>query len=339
MNDAVGRRALTLRLVPWLLVLVAGIFLVIAAFIWHEGKLHGRAWLIFVVPVVVGLFFEVTTVTIDQDTREVRLRRARPWGASERRFSFEEVVAVMVEGSTSGRSRTYGVVLALRSGDKVPLQSSTSSGRGSKQHLAQTLADAISQGRSAPITAALDGVFRESSSGSTDGIRWTLDHIDRGNEWELTRFWTDAARLGDGFLFVAPASAAASTPPLGGGGALGAFLRTIVQQYLRALDLTEADLPHRDRTVTLEHEPLSRAGFVVSSSAPDAARRWLDAGAAALLAEWQQRPVLRAGRALEPHLVLGPTGLRLIFRKCMRQEPEVARIHALGLALTRIVPR
>jgi hypothetical protein len=244
---------------------------------------------------------------------------------------------VVGEGSTSGRSRTYGVLFLLQSGEKVRLQSATSSGRAPKQRLAQTLADAISQGRSTPIAAALDGVLRESSTGSTDGVQWTIDHLDRGNEWEVTRFSTDAPHLEDGFVLVAPASAKASTPPLGG--ALGALLRMAVRQYLLALDLTEADLPHLDRSVTLEHELLSRGGFVASTSSPDAARRWLDAGGAALLVEWQQRPVLRAGRAVEPYLAVGPGGLRLIFRRCLRQESEVARIRDLGLALARTAPR
>ncbi len=336
MNEKLDRRRLTLRLFPWPLLLIAAVFLLIAALVWHEGELRGGAWVIVAVPVFLGLFLEVTTVTVDQDLRQVAVRRARPWGATERSFSFEEVVAVAVESSTSGRSRTYGVVFALRSGERVPLRSVTSSGTASKRRLARRLVEAVNQGPSTAIQAALDGVVRESSAGSNDGVEWELDHVDHGSGWELTRFWTGSARLDDGFVLIAPAGANGGPPPLGG--VLGALMRMVVQQYLRALELTEADVPHLDRTVALDHELLSRAGLVASTSSPDAGRRWIDAGTAALLAQWQQQPLLPAGRAVDPHVVLGPSGLRLVFRSSLREEPQVARIRDLGLALARIAP-
>jgi hypothetical protein len=335
MNENLERR-LTLRLVPWPLLLIAAVFLLIAASAWHEGELRGGAWLLVAVPLFLGLFLELTTVTVDQDLRRVAVRRLRPWGAGERSFSFDDVLAVVVESSTSGRSRTYGVVFALRSGERVPLRSGTSSGTASKRRLAQRLVDAVNQGRSTPVQAALDGVVRESSAGSSDGVPWEVDHVNHGSGWELTRFWTGSARLDDGFVLIAPTPARGGPPPLGG--ALGALVRMATQQHLRALELNETDVPHLDRAVVLDHELLSRAGLVASTSSPDAGRRWVDAGPAALLAQWQQQPLARAGRSVDPYVVLGPTGLRLIFRSSLREEPELARLRDLGVALARIAP-
>jgi hypothetical protein len=330
-NDILARRQLTLRLVPWPLLLIAVPFVLIAGLAWREGALSGPAWLLLAVPAVIVLLVDVTTVTVDQDMREVRLRRVRVWGARERSFSFDDVAAVAVEASQGSRSRTYGVVLALRSGEKVPLRSYTSSGRASKQRLARRLADAVNQGRSTPVAAAVDGVIRDSSAGTTDGVQWTLDRVDRGNGWELTRFHAPEPRLADGFLLIVPTSAKAAMPPLGGGGLMGSLLRVVVQQYLRAIDLTEADLPGLERAASLAHEQLARGGFAATTSAPEAARCWLDAGAAALLAGCAQ--ATQASPALEPQLVLGPTGLRLLVRSCLRDEAELARLRQLGLAL------
>jgi hypothetical protein len=336
MNETPGRRQLTLRLVPWPLLLIATGSLLIAAFIWHESELRGGAWLIVAVPVFLGLLLELTTVTVDQDLRRVTIRRARPWGATERVFSFDDVLTVAVESSTSGRSRTYSVVFALRSGERVPLRSVTSSGAASKRRLALRLVEAVNQGLSMPIQAALDGVVRESSAGSQDGVEWKLDRVTRGEGWELTLFWTGSARLADGFVLIAPAAANGGPPPLSG--ILGAIMRVVLQQYLRALELTEADVPHLDRAVTLDDEALSQAGLVASTSAPDAGRRWIEGGAAALVAQWQQQPLSRAGRAVPPYVLLGPSGLRLLFRVNLRDEPEIARVRELGLALARLTP-
>lgn len=41
----------------------------------------------------------------------------------------------------------------------------------------------------------------------------------------------------------------------------------------------------------------------------------------------------------ERRVVLAPNGLRLMFRACLRGEPEAARIRDLGLALARLTWR
>ncbi len=326
-------RRLTLRLIPWPLLLFAAVFVLIAAYAWQEGSLHGRAWLLLAVPACVLLFFEVSTVTVDPQVREVVLRRTRPWGAAERRFSFDEVIAVAVESSTSGRSRTFGVVLALRSGERVPLRGFTSSGRSGKERLARRLADALNEGRSAPVQLATDGAVRESTEGSADGVPWTVDLVNHGGGWELTRFSTEAGWLDDGFVFVAPVPARGGPPPLAG--MLGALVRGFLKPHLRGLELSDADLPGLDRAAAVDHALLSGVGLAASASDPDVARRWLDAGAAALLCQWQQAPLLHSGRGVDPYVVLGPGGLRLLFRASLRGDAETARIRDLGLALAR----
>ena len=335
--DYPSTRQWTIRMVPWMAILIfAAFYVVLFGMVIFNTEARCGASLLLIVFLLGGFFaFETVNCTLDLDRRLVTLERAQLWRKTKREFSFDEVHTVSVQTSSDSESTTYNVVFVLNSGDVVPLTKYTSSGKGSKEKQARSIIAYINQARSTAVNAALDGEIRVEQAGETNGIPWKIAFVSGTDSLPQTRWHTAQPQLANGFILVMPAMGAKTGAMPSG--VFGTAVRMIYGQYLRMLDVSEADLPGFEQAQVL---PGDQAGldkrFTILTNDPSVAKTWLTGERVRRLTAWtQSNPLKASSAAADPHLVITSQGLRMTFRGRYNKSEQVEAITQLGTNLAR----
>jgi hypothetical protein len=130
---------LSLQERPWLAWLVGLLFITSGSYVALLGgePVFGGAFAAIGVGAILA-FGDTVTCTFDLKTGQFTRESRGPRGTRQVQYALKEIVGVRVARSV-GRSQTFRVELVRASGDRVPLTSSYSSGKGDKQESAELI--------------------------------------------------------------------------------------------------------------------------------------------------------------------------------------------------------
>ncbi len=327
MNDYDAR--MVLRDVPVLNFALGLVFAAVGGYGLYSG---GPAILLLFLAVGLGflLLTSVLVITADRITRTLTLEYRSALHRSGKEFPFDEVAGISVQSSRGSKGGTvYRVVLKRKDGELVPFRSSSSTGSKAKERLAARVRDFIGvpgfdcspAGMTYAALAPYTG-FQE-----TDGVHWTIQPTGAAR-WHSPDFRTEG-------FFLCLAQKAGNQASTG-------FLASVGGMIFRKLlssRFQPEETPGLDRAEAIGPlDPALEAHFMAFSNAPDHARRLLNSGTAALLADWARRyPVrqLQKPSAFGPLAVLfGPGGVYLTPTEPL-QPHQVSELTALGTQLVR----
>lgn len=330
-------RQWTIRMLPWMAVIIVAVFYVVLfGVVILNAEARCGASLLLVVFLLVGFFaFESVNCTLDLDRRLVTLERAQLWRKIKREFSFDDVHTVSVQATSDSESTTYNIVFVLNSGEVVPLTKYTSSGKGSKEKLAHAMIAYMNQARSTAVNLSLDGEIRVEQAGETDGTPWKIAFVAGNDSLPQTRWHTSLPQLKSGFVLLVPAMGAKNGAMPSG--IFGVAVRMIYSQYLRMLDVSEADLPGFEQAQTLPGEQIGLdKHFTILTNDSFTAKTWLTGERVRLLAGWtQSNPLKTSSAASDPHLVITSQGLRITLRNKYNHPDQIRAIAQFGASLAR----
>lgn len=334
MNAYTNDRQMTITQAPWILIIftLASAASIGVLFYFGQSWQIGL-WGVAICLVLLAIFGEITTCTLDQDLRMVRFKRLHLWKSGERELRFDEINTVAVESSRSDGSTTYRVSFVLKSGEKIPLTNYYSSGRKGKQRQAQKISDFISATRFTPVEPALDGSVTIEHEGETDGIHWEIDFITAEGRSPITRWHAPGRYFSHGYMLVIPAA----TPNMGTlptGGLLGKAISFFYKQYLGTMGFDSVDGLSFENTVILND--LGPEDFTVVTDNPSGAHAWFTPEVNDRLTNWMEdNPLFGDPGETHPHILATPQGLWITLLEHFTEDQDVEAIARFGTSLAQ----
>jgi hypothetical protein len=322
---------------PGMLILITAGMLAVVILVWRSGvSWRVTAALVFAVILSVLLVFtKYIRCSFDLDQQLIHFRQSSLWKRTSREIPFDEVDTVGVVASSIGtRRRTFGVVLALESGELIPLTAHPSSGRLTKESLARRIADTLDEFRPDPVTLALNGVIRVIRKGRTQDTAWQLETLTANDYTPTTQWFSPSAPFQEGFVLLIPGRHSGNSTRR----ELNRSVLFFYRQYLRTLGIDADQIAGFQQAQLLGEwdQSLSRH-YSCLTNAPPAAERWLFSVGMDQLLPWLEGKQLSGSQAEgEPHLLATTEGLRLIFRRLYYQEEDIQLIVDLGVSLAEI---
>jgi hypothetical protein len=319
---------------PGVLILITAGMLVVVILVWRSGaSWRVAAALVFAAILSVLLAFsKYIRCRFDLDRQLIHLRQSSLWKRTSREIPFDEVNSVGVAASSIGTSRrTFRVVLALESGELIPLTAHPSTGKLTKESLARRIADALNEFLPDPVTLALNGVISVIRKGYTRDTTWQLETLTANDRTPSTQWFSPSAPFSEGFILLIPGRHSASSTRR----ELNRSVLFFYRQYLRTLGIDADQIAGFQQAQLLGEwdHPLGRY-FSCLTNDPAAAERWLFSLGMDKLMPWLEGKQLSGSQAEgEPHLLASTEGLRLIFRRLYYQEEDVQLIADLGASL------
>lgn len=319
---------------PGLFYLIAAGMLFVTIVVWRSGL----SWRVVVLGVfllfVAFLLFvsQQNRAVFDVDRRIIHFSQARIWKKLERTIPFDEVETVAVVSSSRGTtSRTYKVILALRSGEPVQITAHPSSGKKPKQKLAQKISQTLNQFRSQPISPALEGVVKVSRKGESQGVSWRMDLLSVNDMTPTTHWVCQEAGFKNGFLLLLPSGSIGNL----GTGKVSKTTKFFYRQYLKTLMIDDGAIPgFGDMEALPKNDHLLGNQFICISNDPEAAKIWLTEFRADKMNQWMEASPLKVKKGeKEPHILVTPDGIQIIFRKLYYQDSEIQQITNFGISL------
>ena len=319
---------------PGLFFLIATGMLLVTIVVWRSGQSwRGLVLGLFVLFLAFLLFVvQQNSAIFDVDRRNIHFSQRRIWKKVERIIPFEDVHTVAVVSSSSGTTtRTHKVILVLESGEPVQVTAHPSSGKRPKQKLAQQISDTLNQYRSQPISPALEGVVKVVRKGESQGVSWRVDLLSANDMVPVTHWICQSTSFKTGFLFLFPSASIGNL----GTGKLSKTTKFFYRQYFKTLMVDDKTIPGFDDAVPLQkNDHLLGNRFTCISNDPEAAKNWLTKSLADKMIHWLNNSSLKAKKGeMEPHVLVTPDGIQIIFRKLYYQDHEIEQITDFGISL------
>jgi hypothetical protein len=319
---------------PGFLYLVAAGMLFVTILAWRAGQSWRWFAMIFFVLVMAFLLYvgQYISAVFDVDRRQIKISRRRIWKNEERDLSFDEIDTVAVVSSSSGTTnRTHKVILVLKSGERVQITAHPSSGKRSKQKLAQQISDTLNPYRSQPISPALDGIIKVIRKGASKGVPWNISLLSANDRVPTTHWLCQAASFRNGFLFLFPSASIGNL----GTGKLSKTTRSFYRRYLGTLMIDNKNIPGFEDAIPLQKDEHSLGSrFTCLTNDPDAARTWLTKSLADKMIHWVVNSPLQAKKGeVEPHFLVTPDGIQIVFRKLYYMDEDIQKIADFGISL------
>ncbi|MBN2005697.1 MAG: hypothetical protein JXA21_20235 [Anaerolineae bacterium] len=337
-TDISSAQTRTIRIIPWWIIAFAiAVVIGLIIFLQQEWgpaspKVLGALWLMLMAPLALG---EWVTCRLDLDQHLITLTHRRIWRTTRREFTLEDVHTIAVQCSSDADGSTYRVAFALQSGEHIPLTHYYSSGKRSKEKLAQKIGDYLNQAGVTRINVSLNGVICIRQQGVTGEVNWQLEFVINDDGGNLTRWQTANTGFDNEFLLIIPTTRGQTGKMPGG--VLGSVARFFYRQYLKIAGLSERDLPGFEQAEILPGTAFGlddRLTLVTNS--PDTANRWLDYKRIGQLNAWiQSNPLNRRPASAMPHITVTPQDLRIIFRDKFNETDQIAAIVQLGVNLAK----
>jgi hypothetical protein len=126
---------------PWLETLVGGLFIAGGTWALVSGEAVFGGGFIVAGLVLIGVFANVVTSTFDKTSGQFTRRLRGVVRRTSASHALSDITAVRIEttNTADSPSKSYRVVLVLKSGKRVPVSSSFSSGREDKERLASEI--------------------------------------------------------------------------------------------------------------------------------------------------------------------------------------------------------
>lgn len=319
---------------PGFLYLVAGGML----FVTFLSRRAGQSWrwlaMFFFVLVMAFLLYvgQYISAVFDVDRRQIKISLRRIWKNEERVLSFDEIDTVAVVSSSSGTTnRTHKVILVLKAGERIQITAHPSSGKRYKQKLAQQISDTLNPYRSQPISPALDGIVKVIRNGDSKGVSWNISLLSANDRVPTTHWLCRAASFRNGFLLLLPSASIGNL----GTGKLSKTTRSFYRRYLETLMIDDKNIPGFEDAIPLQKdEHLLGSRFTCLTNDPDAAKAWLTKTLADTMIHWTVNSPLQAKKGeVEPHLLVTPDGIQIVFRKLYYKDEEIQQIADFGISL------
>lgn len=337
------RSAFVLRDIPVFLWIFGLIFMGVGILVIYEG---GPPKLLALIFIAVGLgallFTSVLTITADRITRTLKLESRSALRHTLIQVSFDEIIGINVERRISsgrnGSSSVYRLALLRKDGQVVPFRSYSSSGYKKKERWALQLREVIGiqdSNRTPPGMVPVE-LSQATEIHETNGVRWQIHPLTTQSSSAPTgaRWFSPDFKTPGIFLFLAQKAEGQAS-----GGFLASLGKMFIRQALSSHGFSPEDAPGFDQAITLE--PLNPAidrHFIAYTNSPDWARRLLNSGVAAQLAEWAGRYPLKQFQSGSHYCQLmtlfGPNGVYAATLNLL-QPSQTYELVSLGVALVR----
>ena len=291
--------------------------------------------------VIGGLFLSTLTITADRNTRLLTLDYRSVLRPKTIDIPLTQIESITVQRSRSSEgSDTYRVAVVQTDGEVIPLRSYYSSGRKSKERVAEQLRQFIGVGGSSPtafgIGELLGGRAKVTFADSdveeqeTDGVRWTIQQQSQGVGM-LLRWFSPTFQTTDSFLLL---TQKAEGQDAWGKGILGNISEMIYKQVLGLYGFSAADTPNLQKAelVTDLDKRLTPHFFALTPDEANA-RRLLNVWASLPIARWADRYPLKkvTGAGVGQLAVLfSPQGVYLVL---LDEDAEARRDELIALGV------
>ena len=291
--------------------------------------------LIMAVFLLVGLAFllfsSVLTVTADRVTRTLKMDYRSVMRHSSQELYFDEIAGIGVKVSQGSKGRlTYSVVLKRKSGELVPLRSTSSSGANSKERMASRLRDfmGVPFFDSSPLGLAHEALKTYTEQWrETEGVHWIIQPVG-ACRWHSADFKTQGF-----FLCIAQKAEGQNS---------NGFLATLGSMMFKKLlssKFQPQETPDLDRAVSLSPlDPMLEPHFMAFSNAPEQVRAILNQKVSDPLAAWAGRHPIRQlqnwARFGPITVLFGPGGVYVSPTDLLHPD-QVEELSALGVALVK----
>ena len=316
-----------------------------------------------IIAIAVGVLFgvilaSINTVIIDKTQGVFTIRQRKIYQNKVNEIPLSDVDTIDLETHRSlnkGRtSTTYRLVVLTRSGERVPLTSSYSSGYLGKANQAKKLREFLTGQKESLMQAAMGPTLGRavqqaavaqsgpSQPGTTDGVTWRLDTVTFG-AIPVTRWIFDQLAFPGQFLLLAQ-KPKGSGNLFGSGqpsGLLGGLSQMVYRQLVSMYGFNEYDTPGLDAAQPLTGVDANLDDNYASlTSDPYGARQLLTPWSVMPLVNWaQQHPLKRiqtggAGQVGQIVALFSPNGLYVCAMGLTR--PEMGEpIKRLGIDIVR----
>jgi len=338
-----AKRHLTIRVVPWIFILMALASIFVYFTFWSYGLLNFWDTVILLGAIAsLAYFGEFVFITFDRNQRLARFKQIRVWRQTLREIPFEDFHTISVEETWNQRiystTSIFRILFVLKTGECFHLANLTTPHKANMIKIVQNMADFMNDIRP-QVTTALDGIVRIKHDGITRSTRWQIEFVANNDKGVLTRWKTDSRQLSDGFLLV--------TPNIGGNiiidpdgtvdqrGWVNIASSQVFSNYLETMDLTIHNLPNfnnlevKGKTIGVNNQ------FNVLTNNVAATQAWFDFEKNQVLLTWMQSNPLKAGKEnLAPYFLVTPQEFMLFFRGNYPDQQQVDVIKKFGIALT-----
>ena len=330
---------LVLRDRPIALMVAAVVFFVGSAVAVVSGLWFG---LLPMALAVVGFLFTATlTITADRSARLLTLSYRSVLRRKTIDIPLSQIESITVQRSRSSEgSSTYRVAVVQTDGEVVPLRSYYSSGRKSKERVAEQLRQFIGVGGSTPNAFGIGELFAgrakvtfadsDVEEQETDGVRWTIQQQSQGVGM-LLRWFSPTFQTTDTFLLL---SQKTEGQDAWGKGILGNISEMIYKQVLGLYGFNAADTPNLQQAeLVADLDRRLTPHFFALTPDATAARRLLNVWASLPLVRWADRYPLKTvtGAGVGQLAVLfSPQGVYFVL---MDQDAEARRDELIALGV------
>lgn len=324
-----------------------GVFIFVTggtAFITHTLVSAGVGLLSFVLSYIL-------TVTADKQTGMLTLDYRSVFHHSVKEIPINQIQSIFVSRSRGSRSTTYCVEAILKSGERVPFRSYSSSGSYKKQKWADQLRSFLDLGdgfdetpmgifRAAPkVGAAAATLQQEAMTGSnaemrtTDGVNWQLQSFGLGATPGI-RWFSPDFKTRDSFLFLAQV-----VPGQSSSGLIATLSKTLFKQSLALYGFSGSDTPNIAQADTYASlAPTLATHFMAFTNNQNEARQILNPWAQNPLTEWGTRYPLQqfqAGSRFTQIVVLySPNGVYIATQGVLPPD-KLDEVTKLGIELVK----
>ncbi len=332
-----SRDRLQIRNIPWTLWATCGLFMVVGVL----GFIYTQWQFLFVTAgglLLIVLLTTVTVLTADRGRGTVTLTSWTPLhGAQRREIALGDITKVEIEHTGGSEGPVGRAVLALASGEHVPVTDYYSLKAGQKLPSAQRLSDFLAVGREAAvIDDVADG---RQQTGSTAGIDWRCETLLGADGTPITRWQAAAGGCADGLLVLYQVNPGLGRLPWHNE-LFGQLAKFGVKAILTEYQFDAVDVEAAGKALPLpDLDPCLQGRYLAFTAGGGGAPGWLSPARSQALADWataHPTPAVRPDNtvALGAGLLLAaPTGLWLVFVGATDDPACVAEIAGLGAAL------
>jgi hypothetical protein len=147
----------------------------------------------------------------------------------------------------------------------------------------------------------------------------------------VTHWLCQAASFKSGFLLLFLSASIGNL----GTGKLSKTTRFFYRQYLKTLMVDDKTIPGFEDAAPLQkNDHLLGNRFTCISNDPEVAKIWITKSLSDKMIHWLVNSPLKAKKGeMEPHLLVTPDGIQIIFRKLYYQDHEIQQITDFGISL------
>lgn len=319
---------------------------------------HRAGWEAIAIGLAIGLLAlllaSVLDVNANRLTRTLNISRRKLFRHYHRDIPFNEIASIQLgfHRDSDDGSRTYRIEIALKDGSVIPLRTSYSSGRSTKEKKAQALREFIGVGGA---DTSLGGMFKTASQMMSqmanpqvqaeqelitgnqaqvherNGVRWQLETLASGSI-PISRWYSRDYVLPNHFLYLVQKMEGQKNLP--DNKLMQAISEKLFAQSLKICGFTELDTPNIQNADPFPLPSRLDTHFFAFTSNEPLARQILNNRVMLPLADWAIKHPFRQDSSDQLAILFGPNGLYLTVPGYINTE-YLEKLADLGAKLVR----